>query len=291
LAPEGQSRETADKRPISPHWVFWGVGITLILAAVFVRQLGETGFWPFWAEVLASVGISVLAVSMVEWLWRQVGGEPLLKQVRQLQRATALLRDLDGTGIVRVYSRRDDFKDKDTWLEMMRSASQVDMLGIALQHNWANDPGFREIVAERAGRGRCRFRFLVFDPDSDVVAQRDFEECAAIGIDTPVGRIQRDTLSSLSTMHQIRCQMKPRDQPFLEIKVVHDVGLYCSMIRVDRRMLVTKYLFHCRGSKAPTIEVAGGDGTYWRLYEGEFEAMWQRAKGWPSPVDASVSDD
>lgn len=115
LALEGRSRDTADERPISPHWVFWGVGTILILVAVLVRQLGKAGFGPFWAEVLASVGISVLAVSMVEWLWRQVGGEPLLKEVRQLQRATALLRDLDGTGIVRVYSKRDEFKDKDKW--------------------------------------------------------------------------------------------------------------------------------------------------------------------------------
>ena len=66
----------------------------------------------------------------------------------------------------------------------------------------------------------------------------------------------------------------------MQIKVVSKTNLYCSIIRVDDFMFVTKYLLHLSGSNSETYVIDGKDGSYFKMYMEEFNAIWNRSVNW-----------
>lgn len=262
----------------TPHFIFWAVGVMLILAAIIFKQLDAGTLWPFWSELSLNVGISVLAVSIVDFLWRRVGGDPILAAIERLRRATALLSDLDDSGMERLFCARRDPEavERQTYLKnCIVDAEQVDLMGIALRHNWTNDDSFLEMVRERISRDKGHFRILVLDPNDDPVRQRDREERKE---GEAAGRISADASSSLSRLAALLSGLTHQQQGRLQIRTIHDTNIYCSVVRVDDRMLVTKYLLAYSGSNSPTFEIAGRSTELFKLFEKEFEAMWQRAR-------------
>ncbi len=271
----------------TPHAIFWGVGVFLIVVAVLVRLVPSAPSWLF--DVSMNVGISVFAVSLVDWLWRQVGGDPIIRAIEHLHHATTLLRDLDGTGVRRVYKRRVDWGEaegKGHFLRKMRDARRVDLMGIALQRDWANDPQFKSLLRSRSRRDRCHFRILIFDPESATARQRAREEVWETG--GVEGRMLKVVESSLKEFYRIRCLLPETDQEFLELRAIRDTNIYCSILRVDDELLVAEYLYHCRGTRAPCFHIAGEGTAFFEIYTEEFERMWQRAATWPPPVGGAV---
>lgn len=271
----------------TPHFVFWSLGIILVLLSVILRLVGASiAFWQFWADLSLNVGVSVLAVSIVDFLWRRLGGDPIMAAIHRLHTVTALLRDLEESGIERIYVSRDQFQGKKELLDHMRAGRQVDLVGITLQHGWANDPELRDILAKRAGHGKCHFRIMVFHPDSGVVKQRDKEE--AEEFNPKSARVSSDAGTSLNIFSQIRSGLPKEDQPFLEIRAIFETNLYCSIIRVDNMMLVSQYLISRRGSKSPTLEVRGAHSPFYQMYAKEFNQTWTRAIEWPPPIGSAT---
>jgi len=156
------------------------------------------------------------------------------------------------------------------------------MVGITLQHSWANDPKFLQLLRERTGSGKCRFRIMVFHPESSVVEQRDREE--ADEFRTQPTRISGDALISLQIFAELRSKLPARDQAYLEVRAIRQTNLYCSIIRAGDRMLVTQYVMSRRGSKCPALEIAGETSPYFEMYAQEFERLWNLAVSWPPPV-------
>lgn len=263
----------------APHFVFLAVGVVLILVAVILRLVGTATIWLSCADLVMNVGVSVLAVSVVDFLWRRLGGDPIIAAIERLHGITNLLRDLDQSGIRRVYARRDQYLGKEELLAQMRTAREVDMMGIALQHGWANDRSFLDILQQRAGAGKCHFRIAVLHPEGQVLRQREKEEAEGHG--TGVGRISRDALTSLEIFDKARALLPAADRAHLELRAVRESNLYCSILRVDDRMVVTLYLASRRGSKSPTLEIREPASPFYEMYKEEFERIWRVAEEWP----------
>ena len=77
-----------------PYVSFFAAGVFLLLVAKFLENAGLT----FWADLFVNLGASVTAVTVVEFLWKQVGGDPLLQSlasiVETLRHLTTSIGDL-----------------------------------------------------------------------------------------------------------------------------------------------------------------------------------------------------
>ncbi len=263
------------KRSDPPHWLFWlfGGGVIIISA---LAQLIDGLFWEILADVTLNIGLAIVAVSVIDWIWRQIGGDPLLNAITELRQSTTLLSDLHGTGVKRVFvSRSLSSEYRSLLIEKMQNAAEVDMLGIALRSGWASSTEFQETLKSRLESGKTHFRISVFDPDAEVTKQRAFEEDGK-----RTQRIAESASSTLRILSSIKNSLPEKINNNLEIKVVFETGLYCSIIRVDDLMLVTKYLLHLSGSNSETYIIEGRDSNYYKLYLEEFAAVWNRASDW-----------
>ncbi len=262
-------------RSDTPHWVFLLAGGGIIIISV-LAQLIEGTFWKIVADVTLNFGLAIIAVSVIDWIWRQIGGDPLLNAITELKNSTTLLSDLHGTGLKRVFINRSLASDyRRLLIEKMNNASEVDMLGIALRSGWASTTEFQEALKSRLINGKTRFRICVFDPDAEVTKQRSFEEDGK-----PTQRIAESASSTLRILSSIKNGFPKQNRTNLEIKVVAETGIYCSIVRVDELMLVTQYVLHLSGGNSETYIIEGRDSNYYKLFLEEFNAVWNRAVNW-----------
>jgi hypothetical protein len=123
------------------YFLFLSLGIILLLVSV-ICNLQD---WGFGYELFLNLGITVTAVTVVEYIWRQAGGEPISKAVDRLRVATMLLKDLDETGIMRVYIERHD-SDSKVWHQRIVAANEVDIMGLCLSRNLLERPEIKEMI-------------------------------------------------------------------------------------------------------------------------------------------------
>ena len=277
------NNKTESKRRIFPYILFTILGgLLLSLAKVFQN---------FWASLFFDLGIVVIAVVIVEFLWKFVGGDPLLKAIKVLQTSTSLLKDLEGSGIERIYSERKEWEPNlNDFLQYVASAREVDMMGNVLRNNWMSNQKFIKILERRTQQKECKFRILLLDPDenTNILKQRSKDEAiwnwndekkeekAKISYD----RMRTDIIESLSQLEMIKSELNEENSQYLEIKVVNQSNIYCNIIRADDMMTVAKYLLSVRGSRAPTLIIHGKDTSFYKMFSNEFENMWKRGVDW-----------
>lgn len=266
-----------DKKSEAPLWIFWILGGSSIAIAIMASTL--TGkLWSLASDITLNIGMAIIAVSMIEWIWRRVGGDPLTTAILELRTTTALLADLTNSGIKRLFINRGAASERKNHItKKITSAKEVDMLGIALRSGWSSTPEFQELLKNQARKDKTRFRIIVFDPKSKGVIQRASEEDGK-----PSMRIAESAASTLNVLDEIKSNLPKKDRDSIKIKVVKETNIYCSIIRVDETILVTKYLLHLSGTNSETIEIEGKDTRYYKFYMDEFNAMWDRSLEWPT---------
>lgn len=265
-----------DKKSEAPLWVFWLLGGSSISIAIMSSAL--TGkVWAFISDIALNIGMAIIAVSMIDWIWRRVGGDPLIVAISELRTTTALLADLTSSGIKRLFISRGSASERKHYIfQKMLHAKEVDMMGMVLRTGWSSAPEFQELLKTKARKDKTNFRIIVFDPMSEVVIQRALEEDGK-----PNKRIAESATSTLRVLEEIKNELPKKDRDSIKIKVVKDTMIYCSIIRVDETILVTKYLLHLSGSNSETIEIEGKDTIYYKFYMDEFNAVWNRSIEWP----------
>lgn len=85
---------------IMSYFLFLSVGVILLLVSLVLKLLQQE----FGYELFLNLGISVTAVTIVEYIWKRAGGDPISKAIERLRIATLPLKDLEGTGIARIYA-------------------------------------------------------------------------------------------------------------------------------------------------------------------------------------------
>lgn len=263
-------------RSETPHWVFLLSGSGIVVISVLAGLI-QGPMWKIVSDISLNIGLAIIAVSIIDWIWRRVGGDPLMNAIVELRSTTTLLSDLHGTGVQRIFINRSLASDyRRSIIEKMSSAREVDMLGIALRSGWASTVEFQNVLKSRAKSDKTIFRIAVFDPDSKVAAQRSFEEDGKY-----TQRIAESASSTLRILTSIKKELHPSYKKALKVRVVGETGLYCSIIRVDDVMLVTKYLLHLSGNNSETYIIQGKENSFYKLYMEEFNMAWNKAVDWP----------
>jgi hypothetical protein len=244
--------------------------IFLLVWYIFTLQSNVTG-----AQISLSLGLTVLSVTIVEMIWRTLGGGPMDKMLEQLSSAVPLLGTFKDAGLDGFFVNRKDVEFKD-FLCNFEFAKKVDMMALSLRDNWTSNGDFVNIIKKRAASGECVYRFLVLNPTSEVTVHRSFEEKDIVGhLSTNI----RDSLIKLSEVSEGLSNSKKQ---YLSIKTNSDLTMYCSIIRADDRMFVSFYLASVRGSGCPTLKIQGNETALFKKFSAEFEKLWSSAKPYPA---------
>jgi len=265
-------------KPVAAYVFFLAAAITLLVL-----------YWVFQEETRAPVFLALaaalIAIVLVEIIWKLYGGDPITRAIAGvygaiagLRTSTSLLRDLEGTGIERIHVQRRSAVD--SWLKLIGEAQEVDMMGNSLRRDWTARDEFVKTVESRAKEGKCTFRVLVLEPsaDSPITRQRMIEENDA------ERRMIANSLFTLNTLNKIRESLNGEAKEHVKIKVAQGSSLHCYMVRADDRILVANYLSHIRGSDLPAMEIRGRDTSFFQVFAAEFERMWELGAEWPQPI-------
>ncbi len=250
---------------------FFGIGTILFLVSVILQYQGNALFSSFFLNL----GISVFSVTIIEMIWRALGGGPLDKMLKRLSNVVPLLQTFKEIGINEFYADRDQV-DFDEYMNQIESAKEIDMMAIALRANWTKNEEFMKIVSTQCKRKKCHYRVLVLDPESSVVARRSLEE------GDEVGRIASTIKDSLKKLADVCEELNNSEKKLLEIKTVPELTMYCSIIRIDDTMFVTFYMSSHRGSSCPTIVIRGKTSTLFKKFMEEFEKLWELGVPYPA---------
>jgi len=247
------------------HLGFLGTAFVLILMAIIFNFLGNV----FLYELFLQLGIAVVGVTVVEFIWRILGGDPLSKLINRLLLAIPLLESQKKYGIKQFYANRGGVKI-DLWIEYMKRAKQVDMMANTLRQNWTSNDLFLEVLEKNVRRKQCKFRILTLFPGSSACIYRVKEE------DDRSGRLVATIQDSLFHLSEVKKKLKEGNaNGYLQLRAKREGNLYCSIIRVDDKMLVTFYLSSVRGRSAPTCEIYGEQSILFQKFLREFEKMWE----------------
>ena len=265
-------------KPVAAYVFFLVVAITLLVLYWVFQQ--ET-----WAPVFLALAAALIAVVLVEIIWKLYGGDPITRAIAgvyagiaALRTSTSILKDLEGTGIERIHSQR--LSAVNSWLKLIGEAQEVDMMGNSLRRDWTARDEFVKTVESRAKEGKCTFRVLVLEPstDSPITSQRMIEENDA------ERRMIANSLFTLNTLNKIRERLNGEAKEHIKIKVVQVSSLHAYMVRADDRILMANYLSHIRGSDLPAMEIHGRDTSFFQVFAAEFERMWELGAEWPQPI-------
>ena len=247
--------------------VFLIAGFLLLVSSLYFQEIGQT----ILSNIFLNLSISVISVTLIELIWRVIGGGPMDQLLQQLSCAVPLLKTFKETGLDSFYSNRK-FVPFDEILENIKSAKQVDMMAISLRKNWTSNPEFLKLVDKKVREKKCKFRFLMMDPDSPLVIQRCSEE---EDINKRITTTIRDSLTKLMSVYK---KLPKSKKACLEIKTLSKLNMYCSIIRIDEQMIISFYLSAHRGSAAPTIEVWGSNSVLFKKFSEEFEKSLNSGK-------------
>jgi hypothetical protein len=127
----------------------------------------------------------------------------------------------------------------------------------------------QDLLVDRLKRG-CRIKWLLLDPNSDVVEKRaESEGQTALAF-------KRD-VESWSALHQLFIQSLPSElRERIELRHYADFPCY-FLVDNGAFMLVGSYLRSCRGEEVPHLELEIKEGGAYKPFRKHFESLWAAA--------------
>lgn len=266
---------------------FTALGLLFVSVGVIlqVSKDGVSGLVDILPDIAINVGVTVLAVSLVAAIWRQLGDDPIQRSIDPLQRSIdklqgliELFSDSRKTGVVRLYEHRDAYeKEKlERLRERMRHAKRIDLMGRVLYRDWASVSRSRSILREAIEAG-CEVRVLVFDPEGSAARRRDREEAKSNGLllaEGETGRVVSNIRDTVSIFRKFVAALPDEKKSALEVGLIADAEIYSQIVRVDDYIWVQHYLYHSTGGDSSSMEIEGPNSPLFTKYCSEFESMW-----------------
>jgi hypothetical protein len=256
-----QKRKLSDIKFI--YSTFFGTGTIFALIAIILRYQNN----PLLSDFFLQVSVSVFSVTIIEIIWRSVGGEPLERQIQELSQMIPLSHKWRKLGVIDIFESRRQI-NIDELINRIKIAKEVDMMGLSLRANWTSNERFMEVLSENVETMRCHFRILILDPSSPFATQRMKEEY------DQHGRLKVLIEDSLYRLKKTFDELDEKEKKFLEIRTLSEYTMYCSIIRIDETMLVTFYMCTQRGSSCPTLLIEGRTPLFNKFMQ-EFERLWE----------------
>lgn len=132
-----QNKVTNDYKTEGNHYlVFFFTGIAFVLISIIFFSIStETfEFKAVCAELFLNLGISILAVVLVQYIWQRRGRDPIMKAIVLLRKTIKQLEEFNSSGLTSVKSERRKIDQDNTSLlcELLKTATSVDMMAFTL---------------------------------------------------------------------------------------------------------------------------------------------------------------
>jgi hypothetical protein len=266
---------------VNPYILFGALGITLVLVSAIFFLLDMEML----AELFVNLGVSVVAVVIVEFIWRRYGGDPVVRAIMSLRRATKQLGELELSGVTSIRLQRRQLEQPEhlaLWCRLLRSATHVDLMAFTLG---AEVSGHREImtgIKQSISSNLCRVRVLTFhpaqetpDPRSVALQRIQEEELFAEGRGAK-DRFRGTLQQTWSQFQEIQKEFSddPERKECLQLRSTTHITMYLSIIRIDDRMWVSPYLSSAKGGDSPAFEISGTQTPLFQLFQKEFDHVW-----------------
>lgn len=257
--------------------VFALVGIVSILLGVSL-QLFFTETTPpsqglqLARDLLINCGVAVGTITIVDYIWSILGGEPLARQIARLASLNDLLADSSKTGITRVYSKIQHAPNP-KWAQLISSSKlNIDLCGYQLLDLVDSQATLDALVA-KADAG-LRIRVLLYDPDHssalDFAASQGNLNAMRANMKHALNRLN-ESQSSLPAKKRIQIKLVARNE-------VMDA----SVRRFDDLMYVVHYLHSVNTPDTPLfiVQREANPDCLFNTYLEWFESMFGRGI-WP----------
>lgn len=261
------------------------LGVSAILASLIVQN-------PFWQDLLSNFAVTFAAVGFIDFMWDLLGGEPMEakmiysfgevnQKIDAINQSMSIMSDLvnNQIGIERIWAtRRDWARDQndgnEVWIRRICQAEKVDIVSNTFD-GWSKNEEFRKELL-KSMNNRTKVRLLIYDPESSVLDlrskhEKDFRE----GV---VNTMKIEIKLTIGRFATLRSKLDSAEKDNLKIRLSQGYYHMAQIIRADERILITLYQSGITGSPSPTIQVSGLESKFFKLYENQFNILWNGYK-------------
>ncbi len=218
---------------------------------------------------LQSLGLIVLTIVIVDFLWTLMGGDPIGETLLELRHSVRLLEDSHQNGLRTIKSASSEFGDSKVWMDRLRSAdNNFDLMGYTLLV-WTKGANF-ETEFKRLAQQSVKIRVLLMDPDNPHL--RAFVN-ASIPSQTVEG-VTQEIKAALNSFTAIYRSLDAKHREHLEIRTLRFGLIVTQLCRTDETLTAVQYLFHAVASRSPLLEISGSHTKLFKVYMDEFEHLW-----------------
>jgi hypothetical protein len=261
------------------RWVFLPAGVAFLLAAIVVDYafISETATGTLThgeklshesKDILLAIGVAVLTVSLVDFLWSKAGGDPLSTEIRKLSQINDLISDSYRTGILRVHAKVQTSPNKNWKALIDASQNEIDLTGYQLLDIVDSD-AVMDSLALKATNG-VAVRVLLLPVTSVALRYAVSPENLAA--------MEANMKHAVQKFQKLRNGL-PMEHRF-SIATVDDASvLDASVRRFDGHMHVVHYLQSINTSDTPAFELFdnGSADSLFRTYKTWFDRMFTNA--------------
>jgi hypothetical protein len=229
-------------------------------------------------EALKDVGVVVIGIAVIEFVWALLGGAPtenaLRSLVTQLNTASAVIRnDVDSIkqevstvaalaasgrrcGLENIGMGRDDLRfDYPNFIAQVDAAMEkIQICGATLNFLYANDSALNALV-ERAKHLPVE---ILLPDDDNTMAMAMFQDRFGPNVRLNAKDLADRITQSNSAIKLLRLKNK---------------AMTMSMVRIDDMMLVTPYLFSRQTTESPRFLIRDKKTPLFETYENEFAEL------------------
>lgn len=259
--------DTLAKRHAILFYLFLFV-VGLIVAGLATLDVSENkAIQAVYASTFSSIAAALMVATVLFAIrfWFMIGSSDIFL------RRTGVVEGSRGTGIVRVFGQMSHFGSSSEWLSLLSSGRErVDIMG-RTSFGWFSNNEIERIIHSRIVDRGVRFRWLIMGPGNPFLPTL-IERNQSIG-----DMLQGKILATTRRLQAIRDDLPDKYKGHLQIHHFSDTPLYCSLVRVDHRILVTHYQSSKDSKSCPMSQLSGLDSAWGESYVSEFDALWENS--------------
>lgn len=275
------------KKKYEPSLIFSLIALLLIIISFFfyLKTPNSENYWTFFWNLTGDIGIVVITVVIIGILWNSLGGNPVENSLQKLdmtledfRESVQLLEDSKKTGLLRSLAVSGEFGSHSDWMTRLKSAEEtINLLGYTLLV-WSRGENFENEVINLVKKG-VKIRVLAMDEENpELSSMINTRQIKATSMETVIANIKAVKSVFNSILERLE---NVETTGSLEFRTLVNGLILCQICRTDNELTMVQYLHSQIGTTSPIILVKGIDSTLFKVYDNEFEKLWELSQMTP----------